>query len=223
MTENSSLAAAPALRVDAERNRLALVCAAATVFRRSGTSAPLDEVAREAHVGIATLYRRFPDRDSLIEAVFEEKMRDYADRAAAAAERALAEPWQALEEYVTHMMSEQSTDPAFADVIAAPLTGSRLFIGHHRNALTSTITLVERVKAAKVVRGDFEHADLFLLTLANTGISHGAGESAPEASRRLCAYMLESFKPTTSRTLPPVPPAWAKSVQRRSRARKATT
>jgi AcrR family transcriptional regulator len=218
MSQKSSTSAPSSpLRADAERNRLALVCAAAAVFKRSGTGAPLDEVAREAAVGIATLYRRFPDRDSLIEAVFEAKMRDYAERAGAAAERALTEPWAALEQYVTHIMAEQSADPGFADVVAAPLTGSRVFLTHHRDALASTITLIDRVKAAGVVRPDFEHADLFLLTLANTGLSHGAGKSAQEASRRLCAYMLESFKPTP-KPLPPVPRAWAASSVRRSRA-----
>jgi AcrR family transcriptional regulator len=206
----------PGLRVDAERNRLALVCAAAAVFARSGTSAPLDEIAREAKVGIATLYRRFPDRDSLLEAVFEEKMRDYADRAAAAAELARTEPWRALEEYVLHMMSEQAADPAFADVVSAPTEGSRLFVVEHQKALRSTIILVERAKAAKVVRDDFEHADLLLLSLANAGLSHNAGDSALEASRRLCAYMLESFKPAQSAPLPAVPAAWASTARRRA-------
>lgn len=209
---------APALRVDAERNRLALVCAAATVFARSGTSAPLDEIAREARVGIATLYRRFPDRDSLLEAVFEEKMRDYADRAVAAAELAHTEPWRALEEYVSYLMNEQATEPAFADVIVAPMRGSRLFVVQHQKALKSTLSLVEQVKAAGVVRDDFDHADLLLLSLANAGISHGGGESAREASRRLCAYMLDSFRAKTGRPLPAVPSAWARTVQRRRNA-----
>jgi AcrR family transcriptional regulator len=197
-----------ALRVDAERNRRALVCAASAVFQRSGTGAPLDEVAREAGVGIATLYRRFPDREALIEAVFEEKMHDWADRAAAAANRALREPWEALEEYVTHIMRAQAEDAAFADVIIAPLTGSALFAGYHGRALASTITLVKRAKAARVVRADFEHADLYLLTLANAGLIHTAGDSATEASRRLCAYMLESFRLVSAPALPVVPVAW---------------
>jgi AcrR family transcriptional regulator len=215
MAETSS---AP-LRVDAERNRLALVCAAAAVFARSGTLAPLDEIAREAKVGIATLYRRFPNRASLLEAVFEEKMRDYAERAAEAAELAFSEPWRALEGYVTHLMDEQARDPAFAEILVAPMKGSRLFVALHRTALTSTLALVERVKAAGVVRDDFEHADLLLLSLANAGISRSAGESAGEASRRLCAYMLDAFKPTTSAPLPEVPTAWARTTRRRARAK----
>lgn len=214
MAETSS----PPLRIDAERNRLALVCAAAAVFARSGTSAPLDEIAREAKVGIATLYRRFPDRDSLLEAVFEEKMRDYADRAVAAAELARTDPWRALEEYVLHIMTEQAADPAFADVVTAPTKGSRLFVVQHQKALRSTITLVERAKAAGVVRADFEHADLLLLSLANAGLSRTAGESALEASRRLCAYLLESFKPAQSGPLPAVPAAWASTSRRRGRS-----
>jgi len=67
--KKSSTSAPRGLRADARRNRAQLLVAARDVFVEQGADAPLDEVARRAGVGIATLYRRFPDRDSLMRAV----------------------------------------------------------------------------------------------------------------------------------------------------------
>jgi len=197
-----------ALRADAARNRASIVCAAATVFARSGSGVPLEEIAREAGVGIATLYRRFPTRDALLETVFEEKMAAYARRAAEAAELARSEPWQAFSGYVTYILEQQAQDPAFADVLVAPLSGSAIFAEHQGQALHFTMLLIERAQAAGVVRSDFHHSDLYVLTLANSGLARAAGSSAVEASRRLGAFVLEGYRCDTDQALPPVPAIW---------------
>src|SRR5689334_3613864 len=82
------------LRRDAERNRQAILRAAAEVFTTRGLGASLDDVARHAGVGVGTVYRRFPDKESLAEALFEERF----EAMAALAEKALAEPdsWTGL-------------------------------------------------------------------------------------------------------------------------------
>jgi AcrR family transcriptional regulator len=199
------------LRVDAERNRQAILCAAAAVFSRRGTGAPLDEVAREAGVGIATLYRRFPERADLVEAVFEEKMTRYADACEAAAERSATEPWPAFVDYVHFILEEQVSDPGFSDVLIAPLGGSKSFAAHHRRALRATTALVQRIVAAGVVRDGFAHADLYLLTLANSGLIRGSRNSRMAASRRLGAYMLDAFRHPSAEPLPPVPAPWSRA------------
>jgi AcrR family transcriptional regulator len=202
----------PALRVDAERNRRAVVAAASVVFSTQGTDAPLEEVAREAGVGIATLYRRFPSRDLLIEAVFEQRMADYADEAVRAAERARTEPWPALEAYLLYILEQQATEPAFADVLIAPLVGSPIFAAQHRRALAATIELVSLAKAAGVVRVGFDHSDLYLATLANAGLVKSARSSGVEASRRLATYLINSFSATSREApLPAVPRVWLRA------------
>lgn len=206
------------LRVDAERNRQAILCAAATVFGRRGTGAPLDEVAREAGVGIATLYRRFPDRADLVEAVFEAKMTRYADACEVIAERSLAEPWSALVDYVHFILKEQTEDPGFSDVLIAPLTGTPTFAAQRRRALKATTALVERVVEAGVVREGFSHSDLFLLTLANSGLQRASRSSRAAASRRLGAYMLDAFRHPTIEPLPPEPEAWQRAARAASTA-----
>ncbi|WP_432974228.1 TetR/AcrR family transcriptional regulator [Dactylosporangium sp. CA-233914] len=70
MTTNT--AATPPHRADARRNRERLVAAAATVFAEEGANAPLDKIARTAGIGNATMYRHFPTRDALLEAVLHD-------------------------------------------------------------------------------------------------------------------------------------------------------
>src|SRR5437879_13627884 len=79
------------LRVDAERNRAALLDAARELFAEQGLDAPLEEIALRAGVGIATLYRRFPTRAQLVAAALVDKVTQYAE----AAQQALAvpDPW----------------------------------------------------------------------------------------------------------------------------------
>src|SRR6478609_6920311 len=82
------------LRADARRNFDSLVEAARAVFSEQGTSASLEEIARRAEVGIGTLYRHFPTRDSLVEAVYVEEVERMVRDADAIAGN---EPWEALE------------------------------------------------------------------------------------------------------------------------------
>lgn len=81
----SEINATPPLRADARRNRDALLAAARLVFANEGLDAPLDAIAKEAGVGRATLYRRFPTRDTLIAAIFEDDF-DQLEAAGASSE-----------------------------------------------------------------------------------------------------------------------------------------
>ena len=76
------------LRRDAERNRQRILQAAAEVFAERGLSATMDDIAEHASVGVGTVYRRFPDKELLIDALFEERMA----RMLEVAQQALAEP-----------------------------------------------------------------------------------------------------------------------------------
>ena len=91
---SSSEAPQRPLRVDAERNRQRILAAAATLFAERGVDVSLDDIAAAAGVGIGTLYRRFPDREALIEALFEDKVARIAKLAADALE--IEDPWEAF-------------------------------------------------------------------------------------------------------------------------------
>lgn len=176
------------LRADAERNRSAILCAAAKVLGRRGLGAPLEEVAREAGVGIATLYRRFPTREALIEAAFDAQMAAYADRAEAAAERARSDPWPGFADHVREVVRTQVEEPAFGDALLRPMQGSPLFTRDHERAMRATIRLVRRVRDGGVVRRDLHHTDFYLLLKS---VSALVAEPGPLRGRRAAERMTE--------------------------------
>jgi AcrR family transcriptional regulator len=189
----ATVAGVTTLRADAERNRSAVLCAAASVFGEAGPEAPLEDVARAAGVGIATLYRRFPTREALIEAVFEAKMAAHADRAEGAAEHALVEPWPAFRDHVTSLVEAQVADPSFGTVLLRPMQGSCLFAQDHERAFSATKLLIRRARQASVVRPDLHHSDLYLLLVAAAAVVAQPGPlQARRAARRLVALFLDS-------------------------------
>src|SRR2546428_5166844 len=95
----SSVSSRRGLRADARRNREHVLAAAREVFVEQGADAPLDEIARRAGVGIATLYRRFPDREALLRAVALDVLARAGDEARAA-EAEEADPFGALGRYM---------------------------------------------------------------------------------------------------------------------------
>ena len=186
------------LRADAERNRSAVLCAAASVFAQAGPEAALEDVARAAGVGIATLYRRFPTREALIEAVFEAKMAAHADRSEAAAAYALTEPWSAFRDHVSSLVEGQAADPTFGSVLLRPMQGSCLFVRDHERAFAATKLLIRRTRQAGVVRRDLHHSDMYLLLVATAAVVAEPGPlQARRAARRLCALFLDSVQATS--------------------------
>ena len=191
------------LRRDAELNRRKILDAAREVFAERGVEAPLDEVARHAEVGIATLYRRFPTRDDLIVAAFQEKMEAWAD----AVEMALTQPdpCVAFPAYIRQICDMQTADRGFTDVLTmrfpmAPEIEAARDRGHH-----GFIELMQRTQAAGGLRSDFLAEDFIFLLMANAGVINAAGAAAPQARRRLVSYLLQAFGTEEFGTLPPSP------------------
>ena len=96
------------LRRDAERNRLRILQAAREVFADRGFDASLDQIAAHAGVGVGTVYRRFPDKDALIDALFEERIGEIA----AVGQRALSasDPWEGLVDFLQQASALQARD-----------------------------------------------------------------------------------------------------------------
>src|SRR3954469_13340792 len=93
-----SVMATESLRSDAARNRTALVTAARELMAERGLEVPLDEIAKRAGIGNATLYRRFPRRIDLVAAVFADRMVDHEGAVQAALEN--RDPWDGLCGYI---------------------------------------------------------------------------------------------------------------------------
>src|SRR6266568_998628 len=106
------------MRADARNNRDRLLAAAREVFVEKGATAPLDEIARRAGTGIATLYRRFPDRQALMRAVVMDALQQTADEALAAAEE--SDPFAGLVRYMHRVLDLRTgaVIPALMDQIS---------------------------------------------------------------------------------------------------------
>jgi AcrR family transcriptional regulator len=192
-----------ALRADAERNRERIVAAAREVFAERGLTAPLDEVARRAGVGVATLYRRFPTRADLISGVFETKMAAYAN----SVERALADPdpWSGFCAHVEQMCAMQAEDRGVTDVLTLTFPTHKRFEAARVRAHEGFVELVDRARATGRLRADFVPEDLAMLLMANAGVINATGEAAPQTWRRLVAYLLQAFAAGSAEPLPDPP------------------
>jgi AcrR family transcriptional regulator len=193
----------PCLRVDAERNRLRIIEAARSVFAEQGLDAPMNEVARRAGVGIATLYRRFPAREDLITSVFAEKMSAYA----AAMDEALADPdpWHGFCAYIDRVCAMQAEDRGFTEVLTLTFPTAAAFEEKRHRAYLGFNELIARAKLSGRLRADFSHEDLVLLLMANAGVIGATGDAAPDAWRRVVAYMVQAFAAEQADPLPPAP------------------
>jgi AcrR family transcriptional regulator len=193
----------PALRVDAERNRQRLITAAREMFAERGLDVAMEDIARHAGVGVATLYRRFPTRADLIAGAFEAKMTAYAD----AGVQALADPdpWAGFCGYVEQVCAMQAGDRGFASVLCMSFPMERQFEAERGRAYRNFLELVRRAQAAGSLRADFVAEDLAVLLMANAGVVAGTAQAAPDAWRRFAAYMIQAFSARSAAPLPAPP------------------
>jgi AcrR family transcriptional regulator len=191
------------LRVDAERNRVALLDAAQEVFAEQGLEAPLEEIALRAGVGIATLYRRFPTRGQLVAAALVDKITQYAE----AAEQALAvpDPWAGFASFVERICELQAGDRGLSDLLSMALPADEHIEQLRRRANDRVVELVERTKAAGRLRAEFTGEDLLLLLIAHAAVVHVTRRDAPDAGRRFVALMLDAFQRQDGPRLPAPP------------------
>jgi AcrR family transcriptional regulator len=196
--------ARPGLRADAARNRNAIVAAARAVFAEQGLSAPLDEIARRAGVGNATLYRRFPTRDELVQAALLDPMTEYV----AAAEEALADPdpWAGFRDYLLRLFQLQARDRGLADLLVTTVRTSGGELEELRGgAFELTKQLIARAQDAGQLRPDFRHQDLPLLFMANAGLLQRTQNRAPDSWRRVAAFVLDGLQAGAATPAPPAP------------------
>lgn len=191
------------LRADAERNRGRIVEAAQAAFAERGLEVPLEHVADQAGVGIATLYRRFPTRDDLIAACFEYRVQEYARAAEEALEA--ADGWSGFRAYVERICAMQAADRGLSDVLTRTFPDSRGLETHRARGYELSVRLIERAKAEGALRPDFVPEDLVLLLMANAGVIEAAGVAAPDAWRRFVGLLIDGCRADRATELPPPP------------------
>jgi len=182
------------LRRDAERNRLLILSAAKTVFAQRGLDASLDEVAKEAGLGVGTVYRRFPNRDALIDALFADGLSSIER----IVEEALAMPraWDGLEHFMASMLESQAVDKGLRDVMM-----SRHVVlkdpddDFVRNQIQPALyELIRRAHEDGDLRTDVAATDIGVLEVAALGIVEFSASAAPEVWRRYLSIILDGLR-----------------------------
>src|ERR1700742_3965191 len=179
-------------RTDAQRNRERILQVAKAAFARSGANTSLDDVARQAGVGAGTLYRHFPTRDALLEAVYHTEVGKLA-----AAERELSEklpPVEALRAwmllFVDYIAEKHIIAPALNTFVGGP---SKLYESSRAQITGAIEALVKRAIKSGDVRKDLEAFDLLRALI---GVSNVA--SAPDwqqSARRLVDILILGSRP----------------------------
>lgn len=150
------------LRADAARNQARLLTAARDVFDEHGSEAPLEDVARRAGVGIGTLYRRFPTRLALLEAMHREDV----DALEAQADEVIRQPdvWAGFAQWVHGLSSYAAGKRALLQQLADAVDKNSEAMSHSRETVTrAATTVLGHAQEAGVVRTDITPADLIRL------------------------------------------------------------
>jgi AcrR family transcriptional regulator len=179
-------------RTDAQRNRERILEVAKEAFTRSGANASLDDIAKEAGVGAGTLYRHFPTRDALIEAVYRTEVQKLA-----AAEKKFSESlppigalraWMLL--FVDYIATKQIIGPALNSLVGGP---SKLYEGSRGQIRGAIDSLVNRAIKSGDIRRDLEPFDLLR---ALVGVSNVAsGPDWQQSARRLVDILITGSRP----------------------------
>jgi AcrR family transcriptional regulator len=187
------------LRADAERNRQRILAAAADVFTERGFEATLDEVARRAGVGVGTVYRRFPDKAALAEALFTDRI----DALVALAERAQREPdaWAALVTFLEQAAEMLASDRGLRQLLMYAAAQGYDRVEYARDRMRPAVDcLVKRAQAEGRVRGDLAATDIPLIEFMLGAAAEYTRYVRPGVWRRYLALILDALGPARAGT-----------------------
>jgi AcrR family transcriptional regulator len=192
------------LRRDAERNRQRILKAASEVFTERGLDVTLDEVARQAGVGVGTVYRRFRTKEDLVEALFVDRIEEVAALAEEAAKA--PDPWSGLACFMEQAATKLAGDLGLRQLMMfATYGGDKIWYARQRNAPLVT-RLVERAQAAGQLRSDLRPTDIPFLLFVLTEAAQFARQVSPEIWRRYLTLVLDGLRPEREGVSPlPVP------------------
>jgi AcrR family transcriptional regulator len=180
------------LRADAARNRARLLEAAKEVFAERGLDATMDEIARRAGVGVGTAYRRFRNRDDLINALLEERLDEFMG----IVDEALAEPdpWVALTSFLERSMEMQAEDRGFKELQLQSADGRERLRVFRARLRPLVAELMRRAREAGELREDAVAHDVLLVSLMTGAVGDFSACVEPQLWRRALAIQLDGLR-----------------------------
>src|SRR3954462_12588155 len=188
------------LRKDAERNRVRILAAAGELFAARGLGVTLDDIARHAGVGVGTVYRRFPDKELLIDALFEQRIESISAVAAQALE--IEDPWEAFQFYFEQGSELQARDRGLKELLTCSTHGGDCVVEAKSRLRTRVTEIFDRAKAAGVVREDADPLDTPVIMFMLGAVMDRSSDVEPELWRRYLALIIDGLRPTAPAPLP---------------------
>lgn len=181
------------LRADARRNRARVLEAADAVFIAKGASASTGEIARAAGVGIGTVFRHFPTKEALLEAIVTARMQRLTDDAQA--QVGAADPGEAFYSVFERMVVQTATKKVLTDALARAGVDVTNVVAPFVAALRHAVgELLARAQAAGAVRTDVGIAEIIALLMgAARSAEHAATD--PEVQRRSLHILFDGLRP----------------------------
>jgi len=193
------------LRADAARNRERIIAAAAAVFAERGLDAATAEIAHRAGVGEATLFRRFPTKDDLIDAIIETRMDEVATLVDAAADD--PDPTVALERVMQVLVKQFSRDKGFFEAAGERCMNDPKFQAQRERGLAAVGRLLKRAQDAGAVRRDLSPSDIsFLAGSAMYAMEVSKPGLRDDLWKRYLRVILDGMKPEGASKLRPGAP-----------------
>lgn len=182
----------PLLRRDAERNRRRILAAARKLIAERGLGVGYEEIAREADVGVGTVYRRFPTRGGL----FHELFQDRVDAVVGILEKALAveDPWEGLCQFMERDFELQSSDRGLREFMLGRADSTELRQRSRERIQPLVAKLVERAHAAGRLRADIGQGDIEIILAMVGGLMDASIHVEPDLWRRYLAIVLDGIQ-----------------------------
>jgi AcrR family transcriptional regulator len=204
---------ASTLRRDAERNRQRILDAAREGFAQRGLGITLDEIARLAGVGVGTVYRRFPNKELLIDALFEDRIGEVV----AVADEALLDEdaWRGLTTFLERAIGLLAGDRGLRElVLGSSHTPQRII--HARSQIKPRVDiLVERAQAQGALRADVSATDMPLMLMMLDAVVDTTHDIDPDRWRRALTIVIDGLAARRDGPSPlPAPPLDVEQLQR---------
>jgi AcrR family transcriptional regulator len=178
------------VRADARRNYERIVATARDAFLNDGVDVPLDDIAKRAGVGAGTLYRHFPSRDSLVEAVYREEITQLAD--AAYRLRDELPPGDALFAWMREQVRWINDSLGMASALKSAMDSESETYAYCKKTIRAAVgALLEPAQEAGIVRADLQQGDLLRLT---HGVGAAAQYSDAEGVERMLSVVIDGLR-----------------------------
>jgi AcrR family transcriptional regulator len=206
------------LRRDARRNRDSILAAARALLARDGADASVEEITREAGVGMGTLYRHFPTKADLVDAVLEDSFAEIVRAAEDAA--ACEDGWAGFAGFLERTLAQHAANWGLKDVLASTDQGRERAEAMRARLRPLLRQVIARAQEQGTLRADFAVEDLPVLFWASGRVLEVTKNVAPDYWRRYLAFVLDGLRADAATPLPA--PALTRAQLARASKRKET-